>query len=196
MFIPYLFYPLSELFSKSSQVEKYSSETLTRIALPVALTSFLWMNGTITMCPPSLVSASHSAQSNKQRWSSVPAPTAIYLISECHCNKWATRARNIFPARFQRVVSAALTSIFTNGTDFISTSGVDGFASGSKHQLQITLTLWGRSQDAALFLGLFTGSVGARDTYVNKRCDIKKIPDQSVRHTEGCCPRVGGEGEC
>lgn len=41
VFIPYLFYPLSELFSKSSQVEKYSSETLTRIALPVALTSFL-----------------------------------------------------------------------------------------------------------------------------------------------------------
>lgn len=134
------------------------------------------------MWPPSLVSASHSAQSNKQRWSSVPAPTAIYLISECHCNKWATRARNIFPARFQRVVSAALTSIFTNGADFISTSGVDGFVSGSKHQLQITLTLWGRSQDAALFLGSFTGSVGARDTYVNKRCDFKKIPDQSVRH--------------
>lgn len=154
------------------------------------------MNGMIMMWPPSLVSASHSAQSNKRRWSSVPAPTAIYLISECHCNKWATRARNIFPARFQLVGSAALTSILTNGADFISTSGADGFASGSKCQLQITVTLWGRSQDAALFSALFTGSVGARDTYVNKRCDIKKIPDQSVRHTEGCCPRVGGDREC
>lgn len=75
----------------------------------------------------SLVSTAHSEQSNQQHQSCVPAPAAVYLISECHS---VISERGLPETFFQLVfnlLKRRLDTGPTNGADFISTSGEEGF---------------------------------------------------------------------
>lgn len=149
----------------------------------------------------SLVSTSYSEQSNKQRWSSVPAPAADYLISECHPVISERRLPEFFffPARFQ-LVEALLGHQSHQRSWFHFIFGMGG---GRIHTLDQSIGIEshrhtkGHSWNAARLLAHFISKIEAKDINLNEevfRCEkIADIKGQVVNSERGKKASTGHE---